>query len=94
MFHCKFAKIFHDENYVMVKTVDKVMKSKEKNFQLPQLQESYFGQIANQNALYLFTYMRILINSYTLDRPISTKLCNYVCIKSFHHYYKEIILTN
>ena len=78
----------------MVKTVDKVMKSKEKNFQLPQLQESYFGQIANQNTLYLFTYMRILINSSTLDRRISTKLCNYVRIKIFHHYYKEMILTN
>ena len=78
----------------MVKTVDKVMKSKEENFQLPQLQESYFGQIANQNTLYLFTYMRILINSSTLDRQISTKLCNYVRIKIFHHYYKEMILTN
>ena len=78
----------------MVKTVVKVMKSKEENFQLPQLQESYFGQIANQNTLYLFTYMRILINSSTLDRRISTKLCNYVRIKIFHHYYKEMILTN
>ena len=76
-------RIFYDENYVMVKTVDKVMKSKEKNFQLPQLQESYFGQIANQNTLYLFTYMRKLISSYTLDRRISTELCNYVRIKSF-----------
>ena len=73
-------RIFYDENYVMVKTVDKVMKSKEENFQLPQLQESYFGHIANQNTLYLFTYMRILINSSTLDRPISTKLCIYIII--------------